>query len=96
MTRPTRPARPLEGVRVLEFGHVAAGPFAGMLLAARNLVPALGFVAGLRADQPEAEMERAVEEGKKAFAGGELAGQTVFHVHAHVLAGADLTEESLA
>ncbi len=33
MTRPTRPTRPLEGVRVLEFGHVAAGPFAGMLLA---------------------------------------------------------------
>ncbi|MEW2573907.1 CoA transferase [Streptomyces sp. NPDC047070] len=26
-------ARPLTGIRVLEFGHVAAGPFAGMLLA---------------------------------------------------------------
>ncbi|NUZ05219.1 phosphoglycerate dehydrogenase [Piscinibacter koreensis] len=50
---------------------------AGMLLAARNLVPALGFVAGLHPEQPEAEMERAVEEGKKAFAGSELAGQTL-------------------
>ena len=25
--------RPLEGVRVIELAHVAAGPFAGMLLA---------------------------------------------------------------
>ncbi|MGR0160447.1 CaiB/BaiF CoA transferase family protein [Paenarthrobacter nitroguajacolicus] len=28
-----KPADPLAGVRVLEFGHVAAGPFTGMLLA---------------------------------------------------------------
>jgi D-3-phosphoglycerate dehydrogenase len=48
---------------------------AGMLVAARNLVPALGFVAGL--DAGDAELEAAVEEGKKAYAGFELAGQTL-------------------
>jgi D-3-phosphoglycerate dehydrogenase len=48
---------------------------AGMLLAARNLPPALRFVAAL--DAQVADMARAVEEGKKAFAGVELAGQTL-------------------
>ncbi|NRF67303.1 phosphoglycerate dehydrogenase [Aquincola sp. S2] len=48
---------------------------AGMLLAARNLPAALHFVAGL--DAQAADIERAVEEGKKAFAGIELAGQTL-------------------
>ncbi|MCL4695897.1 MAG: phosphoglycerate dehydrogenase [Burkholderiaceae bacterium] len=48
---------------------------AGMLMAARNLTPALGFVAGLKADAPD--LDRAVEDGKKAFAGFELAGQTL-------------------
>src|SRR5258706_1375115 len=47
----------------------------GMLLAARNLPSALRFVAGL--DPQMADMERSVEEGKKAFAGIELAGQTL-------------------
>jgi D-3-phosphoglycerate dehydrogenase len=47
----------------------------GMLLAARNLPAALRFVAGL--DPKMADMDRAVEEGKKAFAGFELAGQTL-------------------
>ena len=48
---------------------------AGMLMAARNLAPALGFVAAL---DPAAEtMEHTVEEGKKQFAGRELAGQTL-------------------
>ena len=32
-TVPTTARRPLDGVRVLEFGHVAAGPFGSMLLA---------------------------------------------------------------
>lgn len=32
MTEPS-PAAPLSGIRVLEFAHVAAGPFAGMILA---------------------------------------------------------------
>jgi len=47
----------------------------GMLLAARNLPQALRFVDSL--DPQMADMERAVEEGKKAFAGFELAGQTL-------------------
>jgi D-3-phosphoglycerate dehydrogenase len=48
---------------------------AGMLLAARNLPAALRFVASLDAADPE--MEHKVEDGKKAFAGVELAGQTL-------------------
>jgi len=48
---------------------------AGMLLAARNLPAALRFVAGL--DPQAQDMDRQVEEGKKAFAGIELAGQTL-------------------
>ena len=47
----------------------------GMLLAARNLPQALRFVDGL--DPKMSDMDRAVEEGKKAFAGFELAGQTL-------------------
>jgi D-3-phosphoglycerate dehydrogenase len=48
---------------------------AGMLLAARNLAPALAFVAAL---DPQAEhLDKAVESGKKEFAGFELAGQTL-------------------
>jgi D-3-phosphoglycerate dehydrogenase len=45
----------------------------GMLLAARNVAPALRFVANL----PETGMDKAVEEGKKNFAGFELAGHTL-------------------
>ena len=48
---------------------------AGMLLASRNLAPALRFVARLTPDAPD--LEKAVEEGKKAFAGFELAGHTL-------------------
>ena len=48
---------------------------AGMLMAARNLAPAMRFVAGLDAKDPA--MERKVEEGKKAFSGYELAGHTL-------------------
>ncbi len=48
---------------------------AGMLLAARNLPAALEFVAGLDPQAPD--LERQVEEGKKAFAGFELSGQTL-------------------
>ena len=48
---------------------------AGMLLAARNLAPALAFVAAL---DPAAEhLDKAVESGKKDFAGFEIAGQTL-------------------
>jgi D-3-phosphoglycerate dehydrogenase len=48
---------------------------AGMLLAARNLVPALEFVRGLAPGA--ADLERAVEDGKKRFAGFELPGHTL-------------------
>ena len=48
---------------------------AAMLLTARNLAPALRFVAGL--DPLDAAMEKSVEDGKKAFAGFELAGHTL-------------------
>ena len=48
---------------------------AGMLIAARNIAPALRFVAALDANAPD--MDKTVEGGKKAFAGYELAGQTL-------------------
>jgi len=48
---------------------------AGLLLAARNLAPALQFVAAL--DLAAAEAEKTIEDGKKAFAGYELQGQTL-------------------
>jgi D-3-phosphoglycerate dehydrogenase len=48
---------------------------AGMLLAARNLPAALRFVASL--DAADGEMDKRVEDGKKAFAGYELSGQTL-------------------
>jgi D-3-phosphoglycerate dehydrogenase len=43
--------------------------FAALLLAARNVVPALAYVAGLKDDS---ELEKHVEDGKKQFAGVEL------------------------
>jgi len=46
---------------------------AGMLMAARNLVPALEFVRGLDKEN----LKKAVEDGKKAFAGEELPGHTL-------------------
>jgi D-3-phosphoglycerate dehydrogenase / 2-oxoglutarate reductase len=48
---------------------------AGMLMAARNLPGALRFVAALEPDA--ATMDARVEDGKKAFAGIELAGHTL-------------------
>ena len=48
---------------------------AGMLLAARNIVPALQFVAGLQGD--DAKMHKLVEDGKKNYAGIELRGRTL-------------------
>lgn len=47
----------------------------GMLLAARNVAPALRFVQGL--DPAMADMDKAVEDGKKNYAGFELAGHTL-------------------
>ena len=48
---------------------------AGMLLAARNLTGALGFVRALGADT--SDMHKKVEDGKKQFAGFELSGHTL-------------------
>ena len=47
----------------------------GMLMAARHIAPALQFVA--RLDMAAVDLDKVVEDGKKAFAGYELAGQTL-------------------
>lgn len=47
----------------------------GMLLASRNIAPAMHFTAGLKGD--DATMHKLVEDGKKAFAGSELMGRTL-------------------
>ncbi len=48
---------------------------AGMLLASRNLIPALHFTAALRGD--DAALHKLVEDGKKHYAGIELRGRTL-------------------
>jgi hypothetical protein len=48
---------------------------AGMLMAARQIAPALRFVGTL--DPAAPDLDQAVEDGKKAFSGIELAGQTL-------------------
>jgi D-3-phosphoglycerate dehydrogenase / 2-oxoglutarate reductase len=48
---------------------------AGMLIAARNLVPALRFVDGLKGD--DKALNQLVEDGKKQFAGVELPRHTL-------------------
>ncbi len=48
---------------------------AGMLMSSRNLPAALRFVYGL--DPADAQMEAKVENGKKAYAGFELAGSSL-------------------
>ena len=48
---------------------------AGMLIAARNLAPALDFVRHL--DLKDKELEKKVEAGKKAYRGVELPGHTL-------------------
>ncbi|MGH8727226.1 MAG: phosphoglycerate dehydrogenase [Burkholderiales bacterium] len=45
---------------------------AGILIAARNLIPALRFVEGLKPDRPA--LDKVIEEGKKQYAGIELPG----------------------
>ena len=47
----------------------------GMLLASRNIVPAMRFTAGLQGD--DATMHKLVEDGKKDYAGSELQGRTL-------------------
>ena len=46
---------------------------AGMLIAARNLAPALEFIRNIEAE----DLEKKVEDGKKQFAGWELPGHTL-------------------
>lgn len=48
---------------------------AGMLLASRNIVPALHFTASLHGD--DATLHKLVEDGKKHYAGTELRGRTL-------------------
>jgi D-3-phosphoglycerate dehydrogenase len=48
---------------------------AGMLMAARNLVPAIQFVGALRGD--DAAVAQRIEDEKKRFAGAELPGHTL-------------------
>jgi D-3-phosphoglycerate dehydrogenase / 2-oxoglutarate reductase len=48
---------------------------AGLLIAARNLAPALDFVRGLGGEA--GDLDKQVEDGKKAFAGIELPGHTL-------------------
>lgn len=48
---------------------------AGMLLAARNIGPAMHFAESLSGS--DAEISKAVEDGKKAYAGFELPGRTL-------------------
>jgi D-3-phosphoglycerate dehydrogenase len=48
---------------------------AGLLIAARNLAPALDFVQGL--DGAAGDIDQRVEDGKKSFAGIELPGHTL-------------------
>ena len=47
---------------------------AGMLIAARNIGPALDFVAK---QKPSSDLDKRIEEGKKQFAGFELPGHTL-------------------
>ncbi len=49
---------------------------AGMLLAARNIVPALGFVAA-QTEKDEKKLAKIMEDGKKDYAGFELPNQTL-------------------
>ncbi len=48
---------------------------AGMLLASRNLIPALHFTASLKGD--DVALHKQVEDGKKHYAGIELRGRTL-------------------
>ncbi len=48
---------------------------AGMLMAARNIAPALAFAAGLEGS--DEEISKQVEAGKKQFVGSELPGKTL-------------------
>ena len=65
----------LAGTAARDANAVKELVLAGMLLAARRIAEALAFVAALDIESPE--LEHAVEDGKKRFAGVELVGQTL-------------------
>jgi D-3-phosphoglycerate dehydrogenase len=76
------PVKELSGMGVPVFNAPGANAnavkelvIAGMLIAARNLGPALEFVRNL--DLKDKELEKKVEAGKKAYAGMELPGHTL-------------------
>jgi D-3-phosphoglycerate dehydrogenase len=48
---------------------------AALLMAARNVVPALGYVADLQAETPD--LEKQIEDGKKRYAGVEIAHRSL-------------------
>ena len=48
---------------------------AGLLMASRNLIPAIRFTEGLQGDN--ATLHKLAEDGKKHFAGIELPGRTL-------------------
>lgn len=95
----------LENDRIIAFPDIAPKAEMHVLVVPKTAI--YRDVTELAAGDPDlmAEMVRAAQaiayeraEGdfRLIFNKGELAGQTVFHVHAHVLAGADLSEDSLA
>src|SRR6185436_7820277 len=76
------PVKELSGMGVPVFNAPGANAnavkelvIAGMLIAARNLGPALEFVRNL--DLKDKELEKKVEAGKKAYAGMELPAHTL-------------------
>jgi D-3-phosphoglycerate dehydrogenase / 2-oxoglutarate reductase len=75
MACPSRPASRPSPAPGANANAVKELVLAGMLMAARNLPGALRFVAALEPDA--ATMDARVEDGKKAFAGIELAGHTL-------------------
>ena len=51
---------------------------AGVLIAARKIVPALKFIGGLPTDKDKAEIKKLIEKEKKQFAGAEIFGKSIF------------------
>ncbi len=95
----------LENDRIIAFPDVNPRAELHVLIVPKD--PKYPDVTALAAGDPEllAEIvqaakaiaeERAEGDFRLIFNNGELAGQTVFHVHAHVLAGETLREETLA
>ncbi|MBA4143836.1 MAG: phosphoglycerate dehydrogenase [Nitrosospira sp.] len=74
------PAMNLRGVAVFNTPGANANAvkelvLAGLLMASRNLIPAIHFAQGLKGD--DTTLHKLAEEGKKQFAGMELPGRTL-------------------